>query len=87
MTKLILYSLPTLIAFCLYGLDKLFAKLHAWRIPEKILLLAAFFGGSLGAMLGMLLFHHKVSKPKFYLTVPIIFLLQAAVIFYFILKA
>lgn len=64
------------IAFLLYGLDKQKAKRHKWRIPEATLLDVAFLGGSIGAFLGMQVFHHKTRKAKFYIGVPLIFFLQ-----------
>ena len=64
------------IAFLLDGLDKQKAKRHKWRIPEATLLGVAFLGGSIGAFLGMQVFHHKTRKAKFYIGVPLIFFLQ-----------
>lgn len=64
------------IEFLLYGLDKQKAKRHKWRIPEATLLGVAFLGGSIGAFLGMQVFHHKTRKAKFYIGVPLIFFLQ-----------
>lgn len=64
------------IAFLLYGLDKRKAKRHKWRVPEATLLGVAFLGGSIGAFLGMQVFHHKTRKAKFYIGVPLIFFLQ-----------
>lgn len=72
-----------LVAFLLYGLDKQKAKMGRWRISEKVLMGLAAAGGSIGAYLGMRLFRHKTQKPKFALGVPILFLLQVAVIAYF----
>ncbi len=63
-------------AFFLYGLDKQKAKRHKWRIPEATLLGVAVLGGSIGAFLGMRIFHHKTKKAKFYVGVPLIFVLQ-----------
>lgn len=62
-------------AFILYGMDKRRAKRGKWRIPERTLLLSAFLGGSLGAALGMVLFHHKTHKSKFRIGVPLALLL------------
>ena len=73
-----------MIAFLFYGIDKTKAKKNRWRIPEKILLGTAFIGGSVGAYAGMQVFRHKTQKAKFYLGVPIIFLIQVAVALYFI---
>ncbi|MBQ8804628.1 MAG: DUF1294 domain-containing protein [Tyzzerella sp.] len=71
-----------IIAFLAYGLDKWKAKRGSWRIPEKTLLLLAVFGGSIGAFAGMRVFHHKTQKAKFFLGVPIIFVLQIIIIYF-----
>ncbi|MBR6527763.1 MAG: DUF1294 domain-containing protein [Lachnospiraceae bacterium] len=68
--------LANLVAFAMYGIDKRRAIKDKWRIPEKRLLLAALFGGAPGALWGMILFHHKTKKAKFFLTVPVLFVLQ-----------
>lgn len=66
--------------FVIMCLDKLLAKKNARRVPERTLLLFAALGGSFGSLLGMLLAHHKTRKPKFYLTVPLLLVLQAAAV-------
>jgi len=68
--------LVNLLAFALYGIDKLKAKKGAWRIPESTLLLVAFLGGSLGALLGMELFRHKTKHAKFKVLVPLFLILH-----------
>ena len=68
--------LANLVAFAMYGIDKRRAIKNKWRIPEKRLLLAALFGGAPGALWGMILFHHKTKKARFFLTVPVLFVLQ-----------
>jgi len=68
--------LMNIVAFLMYGLDKQKARMNRWRIPEKVLLLLAVLGGSVGAYVSMKMFRHKTQKPKFYLGVPLIFLLQ-----------
>ena len=73
---MIIYAMINVISFSLYGIDKRRAIRNKWRIPEKRLLLAALFGGALGALWSMILFHHKTKKAKFYLTVPVLFVLQ-----------
>ena len=62
-------------AFILYGLDKSYAKKNKRRIPEATLLFWAWIGGSVGAFLGMRIFHHKTRKPKFYV-VPVLMVLE-----------
>ena len=65
-TSIIIYLIITnLIAFILYGLDKYKAIKNAWRIPESLLLTISFLGGSIGAILGMIIFRHKTKKMKF----------------------
>lgn len=67
-----------LMAFCAYGLDKRKAIKDKWRIPERTLILLAVFGGSVGALLGMRIFHHKTRKKKFCIGIPLILILQIA---------
>ena len=74
--------LVNVIAFLMYGLDKWKAKKGMRRIQEKTLLGMAAIGGSVGAFAGMQVFRHKIRKPKFYLGVPLIFILQAGIAIY-----
>ncbi len=70
------------ITFIVYGIDKLKAKEHWWRISEATLLLLAVIGGSLGAWAGMYVFHHKTKHKKFKWGVPAILLLQLALLWW-----
>ncbi len=70
-----------LIAFALFGVDKRRAKRKAWRIRERTLLLAAALGGSLGALLGMLIFRHKTKHGKFMVGVPVLLAIHLALWF------
>ena len=83
---LIYLAIMNIVAFLTYGLDKWKAKKDKWRVPEKVLLLMAAVGGSIGAFLGMRIFHHKTQKWKFKLGVPVIFLLQVALVVFILLK-
>ena len=74
--------LVNIVAFILYGYDKSCAKKKARRIPEKTLLFWAWIGGSIGAFLGMKIFHHKTLKPKFAVTVPILVVLEILICFF-----
>ena len=69
-------------AVAVYGWDKLSAKQGWQRVPEKILLLLALLGGSLGAMAAMTFFRHKTRHLKFIYGVPMIFVLQIAALVY-----
>lgn len=67
------------ITFAAFGLDKRKAKKRKFRIRESVLLGLALIGGSLGAMAGMFLFHHKTRKPAFRIGIPVFFLLQGVI--------
>lgn len=72
---LVVINAITLLA---YGIDKIKAKKGAYRIPEKTLIVLAIIGGSIGAILGMVLFRHKIRKPRFAVGLPVILALQIA---------
>lgn len=65
-------------AFFLYGMDKRKAIRNKWRISEKTLLGVAFLGGSIGALVGMRVFHHKTKHWKFKIGVPLCLILHMA---------
>lgn len=65
------------------GWDKMKARTGAWRIPENSLLLAALAGGSIGVYLGLILFRHKSRHLKFSVGVPVIFLIQVGIVYWF----
>lgn len=80
----ILYILILNIAgIAVMGIDKHKAKVHAWRIPEKMLFLVSLLGGSIGTWAGMYLFHHKTRHWYFVVGMPLIFFLQLALVLYF----
>ena len=62
----IYYAVINLILFASMGIDKRRAVKHKWRISEAALLIMGLLGGSIGALIGMRLFHHKTHKPYFY---------------------
>ena len=70
------------IAFLVYGVDKLKARKGHWRISEATLLLLALVGGSIGSWLGMKVWHHKTMHLKFKYGLPAILLLQLALAVY-----
>ena len=77
MWYLIVINIVTWIAF---GLDKWKAKTGKWRIPERTLLLLALIGGSLGALAGMIMFRHKTRKAKFFISVPVMFVVHCVIV-------
>lgn len=82
---LIIYLISINVAtFITYGVDKWKAKRSKWRIREASLLLLAALGGSIGALLGMKIWHHKTMHKKFKYGVPAILITQIALIVYFL---
>ena len=79
---LIYLLLINLIGFFAMFLDKQKAKKGKWRIPEKTLFLFALLGGSLGTTLGMNTFRHKTKHWYFKFGMPLILILQIALIIY-----
>ena len=67
-----------LVTFTVYGVDKAKARRGAWRVPEKTLFLLPLLGGSVGALLGMLVFRHKTKHWYFVWGIPLIPLAQIA---------
>ena len=81
------YSLYYLFAvnsltFLLYGIDKYKAKKGRWRISEATLLTMAAIGGSIGAWTGMRTWHHKTMHKKFKYGIPVIIIMQIALVVY-----
>lgn len=70
------------VAFIMYGIDKYKAKKAKWRISEATLLLLAVLGGSIGAWMGMKVWHHKTMHKKFKYGIPAILLMQIALMAY-----
>ena len=70
------------VAFIVYGIDKYKAKKAKWRISEATLLLLAVLGGSIGAWMGMKVWHHKTMHKKFKYGIPAILLIQIALMAY-----
>ena len=88
MTQTIVYYLIALniVTFFVYGIDKWKAKRAKWRIREAALLGLAVLGGSIGALLGMKVWHHKTMHKKFKYGLPLILLAQIVLIYLIIQK-
>ena len=71
-----------LLAFVFMGRDKAAAQNAARRTPETTLLALAVIGGSVGALLGMVLFRHKTRKPAFRIGIPLILICQLLLLGY-----
>lgn len=78
--------LINLVTFFVFGVDKLKAKRKEThegtrRVPEKTLFLLAAIGGSVGALLGMRVWHHKTLHKTFRFGIPAILILQILIPF------
>lgn len=75
-------SAINVVTFVLFGLDKYNARKGNRRIREVTLMAMAALGGSVGAWMGMHLWHHKTKHRKFRYGIPLILLLQIALIYF-----
>ena len=75
---LVWLAVINLLTFIVYGADKRRARKGKWRVPEKTLFLLPLLGGSIGALLGMWVFHHKTKHWYFVWGIPAILLAQIA---------
>lgn len=79
--NIIIYLLIiNIIAFLAMLIDKKKAEKDRWRIKESTLLTLALIGGSIGAIVGMYMFHHKTKKPRFFIGIPVMIVLQILLI-------
>lgn len=81
----IIIVIINIVTFIIYGIDKYKAKKGKWRIPENSLIGLAIIGGSIGAYLGMRVWHHKTMHLKFKYGIPLIIVIQL-VIAYMLVK-
>lgn len=81
---LIYYIIINIITYILFGIDKLRAKAHRWRIPEATLLFLCVIGGAFGGFAGMFSFHHKIRKNKFRYPIPLLMIIQLILIYRYI---
>lgn len=75
-------ALINLVVFAVFGIDKFLSRSGKRRVPEKTLIVISLLAASPGALLGMVVFNHKTSKPLFRYGVPIITAIHAATSFW-----
>ena len=73
-----------IVTFLVYGIDKWKARKAMWRVREASLFMLAVLGGSIGARLGMKVWHHKTQHKKFRYGIPAIIIIQLVIIGYFL---
>ena len=79
---LIYLAIINVATFFTFGIDKWKAKKSLWRIRETALLILAVLGGSIGAWLGMKVWHHKTLHKKFRYGVPLILIIQITLLIF-----
>ncbi len=83
---LIYFLAINVVTFFLYGIDKWKARRDKWRISEATLLGLAVIGGSIGAWLGMKVWHHKTLHKKFRYGLPLILFTQIVLLVLYMTK-
>lgn len=78
-TVILVLSIWNLVVFCIYGMDKHYAKRGRRRISEMILLSLAALLGGIGASLGMYILRHKTRHTRFKIGVPLLMILNLVV--------
>ncbi len=68
-------------SFIYFGIDKRKAQKKHHRISEKSLLIMTLFGGTIGSILGMTVFCHKIAKRSFVLKILVIVVLQILILY------
>lgn len=71
-----------IITFLVFGYDKRQAKNNKRRISEFYLLLLTAIGGTIGGLLGMHFFKHKINKFSFILSFFTISILQFILLYF-----
>ena len=80
--SLIYLSLINIVTFFVYLKDKKAAEKGKDRVKIVTLLSLSFIGGSIGALCGMYILHHKTNKSYFTVGVPLMIVMQILVLFY-----
>lgn len=82
MSRVMLYYLIVIniVTFLAFAMDKRRAVKRKWRIPEKTLLGLSLFGGSIGGLIAMYCFRHKIRKLAFAYGLPVMLLVQLLII-------
>lgn len=80
--QFVIFIFINMIGLSIMGNDKKRARMHRYRIPEKILWLIALFGGAVGCTLGMKLFRHKTKHVSFKIGFPLLAMIELILFVY-----
>ena len=80
--SLIYLALINIVTFFVYLKDKKAAEKGKDRVKIVTLLSLSFIGGSIGALCGMYILHHKTNKSYFTVGVPLMIFMQILLLFY-----
>ena len=78
------FAFISIVAVIITVHDKSAAKKQKRRIPEKTLFLVALLGGALAMYITMLSIRHKTLHKRFMIGLPLIIVLQAGILIYYI---
>ena len=79
----------SLVSFLLYTYDKLQAirtSTNISRVSENKLLFFSLIGGTIGSVIAMLLFRHKIKKISFIIKLSLVVIVQAILVYIWIKK-
>lgn len=74
--------LITFFGIFVVGFDKLQKKHSPWKIPTPAFLGFSIVGASVGVLLGMLMFRHKLNRKWMTIGVPVILVAQIIAVFF-----
>lgn len=68
-----------IVGFLVMGADKMKARKHRRRVPERSIFIISIISGSVGVLAGMYTFRHKTRHMKFVIGIPVIIAAQIIV--------
>jgi len=80
---LIVVNITTFTLFTYDKVQAIRATKNISRVPEINLLLMSLFGGTIGAIVSMLLFRHKIKKSSFMIKFIVVSIIQIVCIYLF----
>ena len=83
------WILVSVVSFIYYGYDKAQSLKNSKtisRISERNLLISSFIGGTIGSLLAMFIFRHKIKKSSFVIKFSLVVILQVILFYIYINK-